>query len=391
MLIHVLLATALLQQQKVGLTKPDAEYAEPFTSVRGVRELANGKVLVSDVQDKIVQLVDFTTGTAVKIGREGQGPEEYLFPMGLYPMPDGSTVLQDMGNRRFLPILADGKLGKPFSPPTPPPPANPPREGMVFVGAGLVMNVRGADARGHLYFQGMAMPATEGSSGADSVPIMTWDRVSPKVDTVAWLPVPASERPKVTREGGRETFMVRIGGSGAWPKQTAWLPAPDGRIAIVSPEPYRVTWASGKSRTLGPEIPVTAQRVTEADKKEWLDRQERAQAVIMTIGGPGGGRGGPPQKGIQPPKADEIEWPETLPAFSGMDAVQMTPEGQVWVQRVKSTSDKTPTYDVFDGTGKLVGGVTLRAKSRVAGFGKGTVYVIRTDEDDLQYLERYRR
>jgi len=390
MLIHVLLTTALLQQQKVALTKPDAEYSEPFTSVRGVRELANGKVLVSDVQDKIVQLVDFTAGTAVKIGREGQGPEEYLFPMGLYPMPDGSTVLQDLGNRRFLPILADGKLGKPFSPPTPPPPADPPREGMVFVGAGLVMNVRGADARGHLYFQGMAMPATEGSSGADSVPIMTWDRVSPKVDTIAWLPVPEGERPVFSRQGNRQTFSVRIGGGGAWPKQTAWLPAPDGRIAIVSPEPYRVTWTSGKSRTAGPVIPVTSHKVTEADRKEWLDRQARARPVIMSIGGPGGGRAGPPPR-IDPPKADEIEWPEALPAFSGMDAVQMTPEGQVWVQRVKAASDKTPSYDIFDGTGKLVGTATLRPKSRVAGFGKGTVYVVRTDDDDLQYLERYRR
>jgi hypothetical protein len=69
----------------------------------------------------------------------------------------------------------------------------------------------------------------------------------------------------------------------------------------------------------------------------------------------------------------------------------MTPEGQVWVQRVKPASDKTPSYDVFDGAGNLVGSVTLRPKSRVAGFGKGTVYVVRSDEDDLQYLERYRR
>jgi hypothetical protein len=314
-----------------------------------------------------------------------------MLPMALFAMPDGSTVLQDMGNRRFLTILADGKLGKPFSPPTPTPPANPPREGMVFVGAGLLLNVRGADGRGNLYFQGMALPAGENSTAADSVPIMTWDRVSPKVDTVAWVPVPASERPKVTRDGGRETFMVRIGGSGAWPKQTAWLPASDGRIAIVSPEPYRVTWLTGKTRLAGPVIPASLPKVTEADKKEWLDRQERGQAVIMSIGGPGGGKGVPPQKGFAPPKADEIEWPETLPAFTGMDAVQMTPEGQVWVQRVKPASEKTPSYDVFDGTGKLVGSVTLRPRSRVAGFGKGTVYVVRTDEDDLQYLERYRR
>jgi hypothetical protein len=257
-----------------------------------------------------------------------------------------------------------------------------------MLGAAL-MNVRGADARGNLYFQGM-LPPREGAEGADSVPLMTWDRVSPRVDTVAWLPVPASERPKVTREGGRQTVMVRIGGNGAWPKQTSWVPAPDGRIAIVSPEPYHVTWLAGRTRTAGPVVPVTLAKVTEAYKKAWLTQQSRARPLVMTFGGPGGGRAGPPPR-LPTPDASEVEWPETLPVFTGNDAVMMTPEGQVWVQRVKSASDQTPGYDIFDGQGRLIGAATLRPRSRIVAFGKGTAYVVRTDDDDLQYLERYRR
>lgn len=389
MLIHLFLAVAAISQQKTALIKPDAEYAEPFTSIRGVRELANGKVLVSDVQDKVVQLIDFGANTTVKIGREGQGPEEYMLPMGLFGMPDGSVVLQDMGNRRFLQILPDGKIGKAFSPPTPSAQSNPNGgRGTFVVGAGL-LNVRGADAKGNLYFQGMGIPADGSSAAADSVPLMTWDRVSPKVDTVAWLPIPANQRPQVTREGNRQTVSIRIGGGGAWPKQTSWMPAADGRIAIVSPEPYQVTWLTGKSRVAGPVIPASLPKVTEADKKDWLDRQSRQRPVMVAFGGSGGNNAPAPR--VAPQDASAIEWPETLPVFTGNDAVQMTPDGQVWVQRVKSANDKTPSYDVFDGTGKLVGAVTLRPKSRVAGFGKGTVYVVRTDEDDLQYLERYRR
>ncbi len=45
---------------------------------------------------------------------------------------------------------------------------------------------------------------------------------------------------------------------------------------------------------------------------------------------------------------------------------------------------------MFDKTGRLVGKVTLNPNSVVRGFGKGTVYVVRTDEDDLQYVERYK-
>lgn len=394
MLIHLFLAVAAIPQQKIALTKPDAEYAEPFTSIRAVRELANGKVLVSDVQDKIVQLIDFTANSAVKIGREGQGPEEYMVPLGLFPMPDGSVVLQDIGNRRFLPILPDGKIGKAFSPPTPSAQTSAGGgRGNFVMGAGL-LNVRGVDVRGNLYFQGMGIPADGSSAAADSVPLMRWDRVSPEVDTVAWLEIPASQRPQVTREGNRQSVMVRIGGGGAWPRQNSWMPAPDGRIAIVTPEPYQVTWLNGKHRVAGPVIPVSLPKVTEADKKEWMDRQARQRPVMMTFVGPGG-RPAPPPAGspprLAPQDASDFEWPETLPPFTGNDAVQMTPDGQVWVQRVKSAGDKTPSYDIFDGTGKLVGAVTLRPKSRIAGFGKGTVYVVRTDDDDLQYLEKYRR
>jgi hypothetical protein len=46
---------------------------------------------------------------------------------------------------------------------------------------------------------------------------------------------------------------------------------------------------------------------------------------------------------------------------------------------------------VFDQQGRKIAEVTLRPRSRVVGFGQGTVYVARSDEDDLQYLERYRR
>ncbi len=386
-MLKLLLVLAALPQQKIALTKPDAEYAEPFTSIRGVRELANGKVLVADLQDKVVQVIDLVAGTAVKVGREGQGPEEYMLPMGLFGMPDGSVLLQDMGNRRFLPLHADGKIGKPFSPPMPPAPSGAGAQpGGFLLGAGL-MNVRGADARGNLYFQGIVFPG-DGGSGADSVPLMTWDRVSPKVDTVAWLPIPANQRPQVTREGGRQSVMVRIGGGGAWPRQTSWVPAPDGRIAIVSPEPYQVTWLERGKRVAGPVIPFTPRKVTEADKKEWLAIQARARPVVTTFGG--GPRNAAPPR-IPTPSASDIEWPEVLPAFSGIDAVQMTPEGQVWVQRVKGAGDPVPSYDIFDSQGRLTGAATLRPKSRIAGFGKGTVYVVRTDADDLQYLERYRR
>ena len=80
-----------------------------------------------------------------------------------------------------------------------------------------------------------------------------------------------------------------------------------------------------------------------------------------------------------------------MPPFTGRGAVLASPDGEAWVLRTRSAGDKVPTYDVFDRTGALVKKVMLNQSSRVVGFGKGTVYVARTDDDDLQYLERYKK
>jgi hypothetical protein len=62
----------------------------------------------------------------------------------------------------------------------------------------------------------------------------------------------------------------------------------------------------------------------------------------------------------------------------------------IWVNRTRAANDDTPDFDVIDPTGKVAMRVQLPAKTRLVGLGNGTVYATRTDEDDLQYLQRYR-
>ena len=214
-----------------------------------------------------------------------------------------------------------------------------------MMGGGLI-DARGADAQGNLYFQGMALNFEEGE-GPDSVPIMRWHPSKTTIDTVAWMPVTADMRPRVQRDAGRTTVTVRMGGGSAWAKQTQWVTAPDGRIALITPEPYQVTWLTGSTRSAGPVVPFTPIKVTDAEKKEYVARVARTRPTVMTFGG---GRGGPPPR-IDPPRMEEIDFPETMPAFSGRDAVLITPEGEVWVSRLRAASDKTPRYDVFDQKG----------------------------------------
>src|SRR6185503_15824824 len=106
-----LLASA---QQQVRLTKPDATFPEPFTQVASVRELRDGRVLVLDRRDRIVLLVDFTSGKATPVGREGTGPGEYTQPGRLFPLPGDTTAIYDGPARRFVIVEPDGTMGDAF-------------------------------------------------------------------------------------------------------------------------------------------------------------------------------------------------------------------------------------------------------------------------------------
>ena len=73
------IATVPLDAQQTSeyeLTKPDAAYLEGFGSIRGIRELPDGRVLVSDGLGQALIIVDLEAGTADTVGRVGGGPEE---------------------------------------------------------------------------------------------------------------------------------------------------------------------------------------------------------------------------------------------------------------------------------------------------------------------------
>jgi hypothetical protein len=365
--LAVLAVTAPLPaQQKVALGKPLAETEESFTQISSIRELPSGKVLVSDSRDKIVQLVDLAGGTMTKVGREGSGPGEYAFAGTLIGLPDGSTLLHDLLNRRFLTIGADG---------------DGPARGPMIMGG--ITNVRGYDARGRIYFSGSPFSATGGT--ADSVPLLRWDRVKPTFDTVGFVRQPAGFASR-TQSGGN--VQVRMGVTKRFTPAETWGVAGDGSIVRVFPEPYRIAWLTGKGQAaLGPVVPYTPMKVTEADKKEVIDNLRRSPGTTIMLGGPGGSaRTGNAAPNFQAPPP---EFADTKPPYDGQGAVQVAPEGEVWILRTRPAGDKVPSYDVFDKSGKLIKKVSLNPNSRVVGFGRGVVYVARTDEDDLQYLQRF--
>ena len=367
------------------LARPDVEYAEPFSCVSGFRELADGRVIVADVKEKTVQLVDMRTGRATKIGQQGQGPGEWSTPVALFALPGDTTLLLDPQNQRYLTILPDGSVGKTFT---------------IDLGGGargglVSTRPQAVDRMGRLYFQGSAYVFAPGAppTSLDSAPIIRYDRRTAKVDTLYWLQLPKSN---IESSGSGGNVAVRITGANPLAPQRMWAVAPDGRLAVVHPEPYQVEWVSAAgARTRGPGTPYPRRAITEADKPS---PQSPDCSVSISFGGGGGGSGpaagatrtmvsGSGPGGAAPPRTD---WPESMPPFaSRFGAVRVAPNGDVWVPRSRGATD-APTYDIFDGTGKLSGRIAMPKGTRVLGFGNGTVYAYRMDADDLVYLQRYR-
>ncbi len=375
--LSLLLATPLAAQQPAtrALTKPEAEFQESFDAVTAVRELPGGRVLVTDLGPKTVILADFTSGQQRTVGRNGQGPGEYQFPGELLPLSGDSTLLVDRVSRRFLAIGPDGTLGKTLPYP----------DGL----AGMA-EPRGADRQGRIYFQaspfGGGLDNGQPPAIPDSVPLVRWDRATNRLDTLTRVKIPAIKM-QVSGSANARAVMLR-----AQPYAAAdeWAVAADGRVGVARVGDYHVEWF-GSEPVRGAPVRYDPVKVTDADKQAYMSAMKNSRnRIVVNQGGPGRGT-----QEIKPPEPDpsEFDWPAVKPPFraGGQRASFITPEGQFWVERSTAARDSMPVFDVFDARGAVTGRVTLPLGRRVVGMGQGVVYAVRTDEDGLQWLERYRR
>jgi hypothetical protein len=374
------------------LSKPDAEYSEPFTQINGVRELKDGRVVVIDPRDKTVQVVDLKAGKATKLGREGSGPGEYGIPMQLMALPNDTTAIADMLNNRLLLINPNATVGG-FVDLNVPPPSGGRGDGrgMMMIGGSMPT---ASDAKGRMYYQGPPFRMTEnGPQSADSVPMIRWDRASGKRDTVTWLRMPPGAN-QISSSGGRSNQQVRVRMGGGPPFNGAdrMLVAPDGRVAIVRHDPYSVDFVSETGqRTRGQPIRYEKQKISEGHKQEWRERQKTATGMQMTVDNNGRRSAsiGPAGQTNDPDVWGGEFMPPFLSGGVGAGVLSFSNDGYLWVQRT-GPAGQPPTFDVIDRGGNVVQKVVLPKRARLLGFGNGAVYIARLDEDDLQYLQKHR-
>jgi hypothetical protein len=346
----------------------EVEFIQEMSQVSAIRELSDGRVIVLDARERAVYLMDPRTKSASRIGREGAGPGEYVSPDGLAALAADTTLVRDEQNSRFLVLGAAGRiLG------TLPLFQIRPSEGVSYS-----LRVDATDHHGRFY---TLLPT--GLTGQDDkgTPIVRFDRATQRLDTVGRVQT-AVQRALPTQQGAGGAGGMRA--MGPYPERDGWTVAPNGSVAIVRAAPYRLEWlAPGGQVVRGDAVPFQPVPVTTAEKEEWRDQaRSRGGGTLTTRSADGR------VQQQRMPVPEPAEWPATKPAF--VPPPMLASDGKLWVARSAAATDTIVAYDVFATSGALVERVSMPRDLRLAGFGRGTVYVVRKDADDLLRLQRYR-
>ena len=119
---RVLVVTALLipaasSEQRpatIRLQPPDARLETGFTAITSIRELSDGRIIVTDPRDQGLVVADFRTGDVQPISRRGGGPGEYGLAAPVHPIAGDSSLLSDFMQRRILLLDKDKPVAVEF-------------------------------------------------------------------------------------------------------------------------------------------------------------------------------------------------------------------------------------------------------------------------------------
>jgi sugar lactone lactonase YvrE len=329
-----------------------------------VAELPDGRIIVSDAKTPALWLLDGRTGNVTALGSAGAGPEQWIRPGGLYGGRDGEILLLDRAQARVMVIGPDAHVRRTYSIAV---------RG-VTMASDADVDLQQLDAEGFSYFPDpqSAFLRARGQK-VTAVPLIRFDPLKQLRAAVADLAQPDSQ---TSSTGDGITVTATVIGSPA----DGWGVAPDGRVAIVHAQPYRVDWISSDGRTVpGSEIPHDVLPMTDADRQ--ATKASLARGPMVGVSRSGGASGTP---------VVEPVFAATKAPFRPEDVV-VSPEGQVWVMRSHAASSDVVTYDVFGSAGQRVDRLEFPVQSRVVGFGRGVVYVRSLDPAGQEALSRYKR
>lgn len=346
-----LLIPALAAAQRapaIPLKPANATLSEEFSRIIGVRELRDGRVLIADGKEVRLVVASFDARSVTPVGRQGRGPGEFQSLGRLVSLAGDSSLIVDWGNQRWL-ILSGARVAVTVPPESP-------------ALTATRVSVTSADGSGYVLAEVYARPLPGRRwNPADSMCLVRVERTTGRADTVGRIR-PRYERGQLFGRGEVSVPPLAIG-------EQALLFL-DGWMAIARLEPYQVEWRSPDGRTIrGTPLPFSVTKVNEREKRAYFDREAKAW-------------------GRAPQYAPNPVWPENLPVFE-RDALLAAPDGMVLVRRMPTASVSDTRYDVVDRRGTLVRQISLPENQWIVGFGRRAAYLVVTDADGIQRIERH--
>jgi hypothetical protein len=339
------------QAPRLTLGPATASLSEEFSSLTWVREIKDGRLIVTDSRDGRVVVADPRTGKVEQISRRGQGPREYPSARPVWRINGDSSVMVD-SPRRWL--LFDGaRIVATLAPDAP----------GVAAAKGIP---RGVDEVGHVYSSEF-LPAAEKPIG-DSTALVRIARANGQADTITRLSALVPRRTSSPNKDGYFEFSLP---TVAMADEA--VPFADGWVAVVRSNPYRVEWRAADGQWIrGAPLPFTSMRMDEKEKRAFMAR----------LAAPTGKTPSPP---------DSIpDWPATVPPYRSPVQLLAAVDGRLLVPRLATADNPEMRYDVVNRRGTLDAQLVLAANERIVGFGSGAVYVSVTDDDGIQRLRRHR-
>ena len=438
----VFVATAQQPVQTRALGPVVATSRAEFGPMVTVRHLANGGVLVNDVQNRRVVMLDstLTQMTVVADSTPATATAYSGRSAGLVAWRGDSSLFVDPASLTMLVIDPAGNVGRTM--------ALPRSQDAMMLGNAMLGGTA-FDGRGIVYrtmnFQQVMRGARPGAGGPgaapvmpqmpDSTPIVRVDIATRSVDTLGQIRIPQLKFDVQRDENGRVTVSTI---ANPLPTVDDWAVLSDGSIALVRGRDYHVDFIRPDgARESGAKIPFEWRRLSDEDKVAFMDsvkaQRERMLAQMeaqdsargaaergagvrtMRGGGDGPARGGPPGdqvritfgpggggggggggnpmmmggRNMQFIPADEL--PDYQPVFFA-GAVRADNDGNLWVRTVPTKAlSGGPVYDVINRKGELVDRVQIPADRAIIGFGaNGAVFLV-SQTGTTRTIERAKR
>lgn len=337
---------------------------EGFTYITSVRELEDGRIILTDPRDQRMLVADLATDSIAPVARRGAGPGEWINAVALHPLGGDSSLQMDPISRRWL-YLDGTKI-----------------VGMVPTDADVLDLTdgvaRGADQFGYIYTARGSVPESGGDNRRrDSLAFVRIHLSSASMDTVAML----RDAPgRVVTAAAADGTMKPVGLSRpAMAVGEEALVFPDGWLAVLRLEPYRVDWYDRNGLVVhGRPLPHRRRPFDAAAREAYLERNRSAIDALSAAP--------QPMRGVLMTRF--TEFPEYFPPIRPRESVAGA-DGRAYIRRADLKEPEGTYYDIVDRTGALVARLVLGTRERIVAVSDRFVYVIWKDDDDLEHLRRH--